>query len=467
MKNESTTRYTALFILKSRPHLLCTGLTAALLMVTAVLFVPVFSWGETIKTIEWDEPVEVAEEEAYRGPWRMNDSDWRFVDDPTVYLTDQGHAGVAWVDQAGQDVFFQVFAPDGQKRFDEPVNVSRSPGIFSWLPRVIMTSQEPEAVYILWQEIIFSGGTHGGEIFFAGSDDGGRTFSEPINLSNTIAGAGKGRLTGDIWFNGSLDLALCPEGILYAAWTEYEGSLRFSRSTDQGKSFSEPVFIAGSQNELPARGPNLAVDPEGGVHLVWTVGEDAAADIHYARSTDQGNSFSDPEIITPSEGYSDAPRIAVDGQGTFHLIYTEAPFGPLQRLHVRHSRSEENDLFSDSSEISGGHTQIFPSVGYAYLDLDSRDNIYVLWELFPEEGFIHPQGLGITFSEDQGQTFASPEIVPGTRDPELGFNGSQQGLYMNKLAVNKNGELAIVNSTFRENEASRIRLIRGRISGEP
>jgi hypothetical protein len=26
-------------------------------------------------------------------------------------------------------------------------------------------------------------------------------------------------------------------------------------------------------------------------------------------------------------------------------------------------------------------------------------------------------------------------VVPGTFDPELGFSGSQQGLYMNKLAA--------------------------------
>ena len=186
-------------------------------------------------SVTWGERMEVARGKAVRGPWRMNESVWHFVDDPTVAITDQGNAGVAWADHSQKDILFQVYAPDGSRRFVEPVNVSRSPGIFSWLPRVIMASGHPEEVYILWQEIIFSGGTHGGEIFFARSADGGKTFSDPLNLSNSVAGDGKGRLTKGIWFNGSLDLAMSAEGTLYAAWTEYEGALRFSRSTDLGR----------------------------------------------------------------------------------------------------------------------------------------------------------------------------------------------------------------------------------------
>ncbi|RJP80557.1 MAG: exo-alpha-sialidase [Candidatus Zixiibacteriota bacterium] len=432
----------------------------ALLLAAALCAVPVASRGNALP-VTWSGPIEVAQGESVRGPWRMNESVWRFVDDPTAAVTDQGHAGVAWVDHARQDILFQMYAPDGRPRLAEPVNVSRSPGIFSWLPRMIMTSGDPEQVYILWQEIIFSGGTHGGEIFFARSTDGGRSFNRPLNLSNTIAGAGKGRLTREIWFNGSLDLA-ASDGILYAAWTEYEGALRFSRSTDRGESFSEPVRIAGGQGESPARGPSLAVGPGGEVHLVWTVGEDPAADIHYTRSTDQGQSFGSPMVIVESDGYSDAPKIAVDGRGTLHLVYAESPDGPLQRYHIRHTRSEEGGgAFQEPKEISGAHSEAFESVGFPYLDLDGEGNLYVLWELFPEEGRF-PQGLGLTFSGDGGATFASPAVVPGGFDPQLGFNGSQQGLFMKKLAVNQAGEMAIVNSTFKPQGSSRIWLIRGR-----
>ena len=433
----------------------------AVLLTAALCVTPGSSCADSLP-MSWGEPIEVARGKTIRGPWLMNESVWHFVDDPTVAITDQGNTGVAWVDHSLKDIIFQIYTTDGRARFAEPVNISRSPGIFSWLPRVIMTSGRPEEIYVLWQEIVFSGGTHGGEIFFARSTDGGKTFGKPLNLSNTIAGAGKGRLTKKLWFNGSLDLARSADGNLYAAWTEYEGALRFSRSIDGGGSFSEPELIAGGRGELPARGPSLAVGPNGEIHLVWTVGEEPDADIHYVVSTDWGRSFVSPRTIAESDGYSDAPKIAVDSRGIIYLIYAEGPAGPLQRYHIRYARSKEGGgTFREPEKISGVHSETFESVGFPYLDLDGRGNLYVLWELFPDKKF-RPRGLGFTFSGDGGRTFASPVVLPGGINPDS-FNGSQQGLFMKKLAVNKGGDIAIVNSTFNPKGSSRIWLIRGQM----
>ncbi|MDH3203029.1 MAG: glycoside hydrolase, partial [Myxococcales bacterium] len=247
--------------------------------------------------IKWDEKIEVASGDAFRGPWRMNKSKFNFVDDPTVAINKQGYVGVAWADHPKLDVYFQLYAPDGEAQLEEPVNVSASPNIFSWLPRMVITSDHPMKVYLLWQEIVFSGGSHGGEIFFARSTDGGKSFRGSVNLSNTTAGDGKGRLTARIWHNGSLDLAMSPHGNLYAAWTEYEGPLWFSRSTDGGESFSDPLRIAGGNDTNPARGPSLAVDDDGTIYLAWTVGEERAADIRFAKSDDDGRSFREPQIV--------------------------------------------------------------------------------------------------------------------------------------------------------------------------
>jgi hypothetical protein len=58
-----------------------------------------------------------------------------------------------------------------------------------------------------------------------------------------------------------------------------------------------------------------------------------------------------------------------------------------------------------------------------------------------------------------------PSVVPGTVNPELGFNGSRQGLLMRKLAVNESGAVAVVNSTFKRNETSHVWLFRGQAAG--
>ncbi len=431
-------------------------------LLSAVLFQvalagPLSGQGAPPDNVNWSEKIEVASGGGYRGPWRMNESDYDYVDDPTVGLNEQGSIAVAWADQSRKDIFVQIYEQGGKERFQAPVNVSRSPRTFSWLPRLIYSSKGAGDVYLLWQEIVFSGGSHGGEIFFARSIDG-KSFSEPLNLSNSMAGDGKGRLTRERWDNGSLDLGMGPEGNLYAAWTDYEGRLLISRSSDQ-VSFSKPLLIAGNGSE-PARGPSLAVDPLGVVHVAWTVGENPAADIHFASSTDGGRSFGTPQVALKSEGHSDAPKIEVDSKGTLHLVYAESPAGPFARYHIRYSRLHDSaEGFERPREISGPDAQQFDSANFPALSL-SAGNVYVAWEIF-HSGEDRSQGLGFAHSRDGGQSFAPAEIVPGSLDPVSGFNGSQQGLLMKKLASNPKGALAVVNSTFKPNEFSRIWLFRG------
>ena len=432
----------------------------------AVMLSASFALGRAdLPEVIWGEKIAVASAGGYQGPWRMNESAYDYVDDPTVAINEQGLVAVVWADQTRKDLFFQLYAPNGETRLEKPVNVSRSLRIFSWLPRMLITSTDPIEVYLLWQEIVFSGGSHGGEIVFARSSDGGKTWSEPRNLSNDIAGSGKGRITPDYWHNGSLDLAMDAAGNLYAAWTDYEGALWCSRSTDRGVSFSRPLRIAGDAK--PTRGPSLAVDGQGDVYLAWTVGEDKAVNLRFAKSTDQGRSFGEPRIVGVGKGHTDAPKLAVDRQGTVHLVYAESLGGPFERYVIQYTRSHDRgDSFEAPKEIAKPHTEQFASVHFPALSVDGQDNLYIIWELFPRRG-SSSQGLGFTVSRDAGRTFAPPVVVPGSVDPALGFNGSQQGLLMRKLAVNQAGAIAVVNSTFKRNEQSRVWLWRGQRNKVP
>ncbi len=417
--------------------------------------------------VTWEERIEVASGHAYQGPWRMNESEFHYVDDPTVAIDNEGVIAVAWVDNSRKNIFFQSYTADGRKRLRAPVDVSRSPAIFSWLPRMHATSGDRRSVYILWQEIVFSGGTHGGEIFFARSTDGGKTFTNPVNLSNSIAGDGKGRLTRKHWHNGSLDLAVAPDGALYAVWTEYEGLLWLSRSTDGGAQFSKPMHIAGGDRADPVRGPSIAVAGDNTVYLAWTVGEDRAADIHVAKSDDAGRSFRAPWIAVESDAHADAPKISVDSTGIVHLVYAERAGDHSGRYHVHYTRSKDGArTFDAPRKISTPLPAGFESAGFPALSVDRDDNLYVLWELFPVRGG-RSRGLELTYSLDAGQTFATPSIVPGNADPELGYNGSRQGLLMKKLAVNTSGAIAVVNSTFRSGKTSHIWLFRGHRDASP
>ncbi|MDB5746287.1 MAG: hypothetical protein JWP72_1135, partial [Massilia sp.] len=214
--------------------------------------------------LSWHAPTPIAAGRGERGPWQQNESRYDYVDDATVAFIGGGDLAVAWVDQRRKDVFIQkVGAADG-RRVGPPGKVSRSPGTFSWHPRIAVAPGRTGGVYVLWQEIIFSGGSHGGDILFARSGDGGVHFSEPVNLSRSRGGDGKGRLDRTTWSNGSHDLAVAANGDVLAAWTEYHGALWFARSRDGGASFTAPRKVAGDEAR-PARAPALATGPDGAV----------------------------------------------------------------------------------------------------------------------------------------------------------------------------------------------------------
>jgi hypothetical protein len=402
--------------------------------------------------IAWQDPIEVASGRGVRGPWQQNESNYDYVDDPSVAVGEQGAIGVVWVDQGRKDVFFRRYSPRGGPA-GEPVDVSRSPGTFSWLPRVVFAPGNPRLVFVLWQEIIFSGGSHGGDILFARSADGGATFSAPVNLSRSRAGDGKGRINRDVWHNGSLDLAAGADGALYAAWTEYEGTLWVARSRDAGASFEPPVRIA--EPGGPARAPSLAVAPDATVFLAWTIGEKAAADIRLAKSADRGASWSAPHVVERTRAYSDAPKIALDRSGTVHMVYAESAGGPFDRYAVRYARSADGGRSFEPSRAISSVNAAFPS-----LALDGKGSVYVTWELF-HEARHRPRGLGFALSRDGGASFGSPGLIPGSADKPGHWNGSFQGLLMKKLAVGRDGAIAVVNSSLRDGDRSRVWLIRG------
>lgn len=412
--------------------------------------------------VEWKVIAEIANGPGEKGPWEQNDSRYNYVDDPTVTIDPRGNVAVAWVDQSRKDVFFQRISADGSRQPAEPVNVSRSGDTFSWIPRMARAPDSPESVYMLWQEIIFSGGSHGGDMLFAHSDDGGATFSEPLNISNSVGGDGKGRINAKVWANGSYDLAAGPDGALYAAWTEYDGPLWFSRSTDGGKSFTAPRRVTGGGNAMPARAPSLALGKDHTLYLAWTTGENDNADIHVARSGDGGATFAEPQAVAPGKGYADAPKLAVSPDGMLHLVYAQSRGGPFDKYHIRYTRSADGRKFDAPRDISAPLPKGVDSAAFPSFATDAGGRLFVVYELFPDYRG-RPRGLGMTISADGGKSFATPAVVPHSGDPG-GGNGSHQGLLMAKLAVNRNGGIAIVNSSLAQDKHSRVWLIRGEMT---
>lgn len=139
-----------------------------------------------------------------------------------------------------------------------------------------------------------------GHLYVTHSEDLGRRFAPPrvINrVPETIYSDGENRPK----------LAIGPAGALYLSWTRkiegrYAGDIRFSRSLDKGKSFSEPLTVNDDRAPISHRFDSLAVDNRGRIFIAWIdkrdlqtakeAGDDyAGAAIYYAISDDRGASF--------------------------------------------------------------------------------------------------------------------------------------------------------------------------------
>jgi hypothetical protein len=111
----------------------------------------------------------------------------------------------------------------------------------------------------------------------------------------------------------------------------------FTRSTDLGASFSEPVDISRSQGN--AFDPEIAIDPSNGIHVVWEDDGGGTRAVLFARSSDGGESFSTPAKISQGTGIAEEPHIAADASGRIHLSWVEEVEGTRQAFYSRSTDS--------------------------------------------------------------------------------------------------------------------------------
>ena len=104
-------------------------------------------------------------------------------------------------------------------------------------------------------------------------------------------------------------LAVSPAGVQHVAWFT-QGSARtgsfYARSTDQGKTFSTPVVI-GNPEAMPGRPYLLATST--GLWLTWKEFDGKRTAIFAQHSTDDGAQWSPPKLIAETVGYSDHPLL--------------------------------------------------------------------------------------------------------------------------------------------------------------
>ena len=108
---------------------------ACVCLLWAVALVAVPGQADTL-AVTWDQRIEVASGQAYWGPWRMNESEFHYVDDPTVATNEQGVVGAPGSISPARISSFRSTSPMAQNglrsRSTFPGVRKSSPGFRGW-----------------------------------------------------------------------------------------------------------------------------------------------------------------------------------------------------------------------------------------------------------------------------------------------------------------------------------------------
>jgi hypothetical protein len=119
-------------------------------------------------------------------------------------------------------------------------------------------------------------------------------------------------------------LAIGEDGTYHAAWftgSDSRQGVFYARSTDGGRTFSEPIRIGDSVHN-PTR-PYVLASP-GRVWLAWKEYANQQATVSLMVSRDSGASWSAPRVLARTEGFSDHPLLISDGRVPYLSWQTHA-----------------------------------------------------------------------------------------------------------------------------------------------
>lgn len=168
-----------------------------------------------------------------------------------------------------------------------------------------------------------------GHVYVQSSDDHGASFG-PAAVVNRIPEP------VDDQGEDRVQIALGPQGQIYLAWTRkleqrMTGHVRFSRSLDGGRSFSEPVNVNDDPSVIAHRFPALQVNDGNRLFIAWIDKRDLAAAkaagrdydgaaVYYATSEDGGKTWPNRKLTDHS---CECCRIAMtlDRRGLPLIVY--------------------------------------------------------------------------------------------------------------------------------------------------
>jgi hypothetical protein len=251
-------------------------------------------------------------------------------------------------------------------------------------------------IYVVWQESVTETlPKHNYDIFFIKSEDKGKTFSNPINLSNNIE------------YSERPQIAVSKDGI-FIVWTDKVSDnnnkqIMFTKSEDKGKTFSKVINL--SNNSKNSDNPEISVFNEY-VYVIWQESDENNTksnnnnnkNIIFKRSLDKGNAFNNSIDLIKST--KDAfPKINSYGNNVYVVWNNENKNNSgLFLIKSSDKGSKFEKIIKLSQHKNSGESQIAVN----------KNEILVVWG-----GFLSKDIDNIYYakSNDNGNTFENSKTI--------------------------------------------------------
>ncbi|MEW6733815.1 MAG: hypothetical protein AB1489_20975 [Acidobacteriota bacterium] len=278
----------------------------------------------------------------------------RLLLDPKIGIDNRGNILIAYSDLSNQQNLrmFVTRSTDAGATFTAPVQVSRE-GENVQASQILFNSKG--TAYIVYNDIGMDSRLLA-PIKLAIAADGQRFIeSKLVSVSPRV-------------IDLSPQMAIDKDDNIYLVFAKGNSEILITKSTDGGFTFGRQLNISGTRGASAS--PSFILDKRGNINIVWddNSGDGINPDIMLARSTDQGDTFTQPfnlNNLSANSGVSARPQGVADENGNLFIAWTddsnanpEVFFCSVPLVGIQQPKLTVTG-FSPSSEAVGGQLTIF------------------------------------------------------------------------------------------------------------